>query len=806
MKLFFLPFVREGFTASAAGTLQARVQVSLQLDAAGNTPRDVGRELPLLGPGDVLGLDPRQVLRMTPTAGTQDAEPEFFPAIEFDSPDLPWTYSPIASTGPRARPWLVLIVIEAKEDVSILPGSRGQSPWILRLPAEAAARELPDLADSWAWAHAQVACDTSADITDTLARHPDRTLSRLLAPRRLLPLTAYHACVVPAFLSGRIAGLGEDPSGNAAVVTGQEPAWTATDLPTVLPMYHTWSFRTGEAGDFESLAQRLRAAPLDATSPPTPLHLSLPADSGDLIVDWQPPLRAPGAVATRPLRPAAATKVLHNALRPGTSRRPVLGPAYFGAPWTPEQPLAPVGDWRVELNLTPMLRAAAGLGAEAVRIDQDALVAAAADQLDAFRTEQREGRRRQLVASFVGRVARRLQRAPMAERSRVFAPLVALQQQAASNIGLFTVAGRRMDRKAARPTQAAVSAAVRDGSDLELDPGRAAASPDEGSSARFIDAVVYRPTVLLDPVSTPQPPPPPADPVTIPTGVFAPRFARPMSEPLAERYPELMVPDPGGIAPDCVSVVGCNDAFVESFLIGANQELHHELLWRGLPADPGATAFRRFWAHAGAASDATPDDIDDIATWAPASRVGSHVNTGASMILLMRSELVRRYPSMLVSLVPAEWKQGERLPVTVASQMKLPMFRGRIGADMLYAGFSGVPIAEAIGKTVPSDAAGWFFLLSENPGDPRFGLDPPGTTTPPTRSNLSWSHLDLPAGATYATADAFPVVPNESPAPATVPDMAFTPATATAANMASLVRQRPFRAFLHASLLVRLPT
>jgi hypothetical protein len=36
-----------------------------------------------------------------------------------------------------------------------------------------------------------------------------------------------------------------------------------------------------------------------------------------------------------------------------------------------------------------------------------------------------------------------------------------------------------------------------------------------------------------------------------------------------------------------------------------------------------------------------------------------------------------------------------------------------------------------------------------------------------------------------------------------VPDAGFSPGSATPASMANLVRQRPFRAFLHASLLVR---
>jgi hypothetical protein len=55
------------------------------------------------------------------------------------------------------------------------------------------------------------------------------------------------------------------------------------------------------------------------------------------------------------------------------------------------------------------------------------------------------------------------------------------------------------------------------------------------------------------------------------------------------------------------------------------------------------------------------------------------------------------------------------------------------------------------------------------------------------------AQLTLPTDALYAALPAFPVVS----------DAGFNPATATAATMANLVRQRPFRAFMHASLLVR---
>jgi len=271
VNLFFLPFVRQGLTPAANAGARAQVSVAFRLESQGQPARDIARMLPLLGPGDVVAIEPRQVLRVSPVAGARDAEPDFFPLIEFDAPELPWAYSPTVPTASRLRPWLVLVVIEADPAVRLERGEQGQSPWILNLPAERARRELPDLADAGTWAHAQIACETSDQIATTLASQPDRTLSRLLAPRQLQPNRGYVAAVVPTYLSGRIAGLGENPTGHPALVTGLEPAWTALDVPTRLPAYYAWTFRTGEAGDFESLAQRLHAVQLDPEGESTAL-------------------------------------------------------------------------------------------------------------------------------------------------------------------------------------------------------------------------------------------------------------------------------------------------------------------------------------------------------------------------------------------------------------------------------------------------------------------------------------------------------------------------------------------------------
>src|SRR5205085_10727297 len=82
---------------------------------------------------------------------------------------------------------------------------------------------------------------------------PTRATARLLCPRQLRPQTGYHAFLVPAYERGRLAGLGDPTTG----VDRLAPAWQPNHAPVTLPVYSTWSFRTGEPGDFASLAARL---------------------------------------------------------------------------------------------------------------------------------------------------------------------------------------------------------------------------------------------------------------------------------------------------------------------------------------------------------------------------------------------------------------------------------------------------------------------------------------------------------------------------------------------------------------------
>src|SRR5262249_34079385 len=92
-----------------------------------------------------------------------------------------------------------------------------------------------------------------------LAANADNACSRVLCPRRLAPDTGYHAFLVPAFESGRLAGLGLDPAATpAALHPARGVSCSGQPLSGTRPYYHRRYFTTGDGGDFESLVRLLK--------------------------------------------------------------------------------------------------------------------------------------------------------------------------------------------------------------------------------------------------------------------------------------------------------------------------------------------------------------------------------------------------------------------------------------------------------------------------------------------------------------------------------------------------------------------
>src|SRR5574338_111423 len=265
-KYAFLPWARQGL----AGALDASVQlvdVRAALTASARVSTGAAQvdstpvTLRLHGPGDVAGLDISHVVRTDLAAGTSGNETNCFPLVEFDRPDLPWLFTPQGASGRQLRPWICLIVVVQRDGVT-LTGTPGAKAQLLSIK-KGAASELPDLSQAWAWAHTQVAMtdDSEADpakLAQAVAGAPDRVRSRLVCPRTLAANKSYYACVVPTYLGGVQAGLGQPVT--AATVTSD--AWGPGVDAIDLPVYYSWPFSTGADGDFESLLAKLEGRKL----------------------------------------------------------------------------------------------------------------------------------------------------------------------------------------------------------------------------------------------------------------------------------------------------------------------------------------------------------------------------------------------------------------------------------------------------------------------------------------------------------------------------------------------------------------
>lgn len=274
----FLPWMRQGLANQITGQSGQRATVPVELVLEGNrvdgggteTRPPITRDIEIYGPGDVTGLDPRAIIKNEPKHWITNFEPNYLAYIDFYDEDLPWRYSPATPQSHRLMPWLALVVLkedEFKEGKNI---KDRPLPYLLTT----ASTSLQPPGQLWAWAHVHInrnligsdfRSTDAANIESELARQldadPDRGYSRIISPRRLEANKGYHAFLVPAFESGRLAGLGQDPAQAASFDTS---AWTDSAVPPEIPIYHRWFFRTGTIGDFEYLVRLLKPQPIDS--------------------------------------------------------------------------------------------------------------------------------------------------------------------------------------------------------------------------------------------------------------------------------------------------------------------------------------------------------------------------------------------------------------------------------------------------------------------------------------------------------------------------------------------------------------
>ena len=276
----FLPYLRQGIANNLQSSGGARGTFTVKLDVHGDSasaPVD-DKNLEIYGPGDIVGIDARAVVKTDPHNWITNFEENYLAYIDFYDEDLPWRYTPIPPAGKRLNPWIALIVLaegEFDEGQNLL---NRPLPFFKLKSASTKDSFFPRKDQLWPWAHvhfngdltaaeSRILADSPGDVNASLDKlqnflnqNPDFAYSRLLCPRKLRPSVSYHAFVIPAYESGRLAGVG----GAATAIANAKLkiAWEGADLE--FPYYYRWQFSTGTIGDFEYLVRLLKPKVADS--------------------------------------------------------------------------------------------------------------------------------------------------------------------------------------------------------------------------------------------------------------------------------------------------------------------------------------------------------------------------------------------------------------------------------------------------------------------------------------------------------------------------------------------------------------
>jgi hypothetical protein len=232
------------------------------------------------------------------------------------------------------------------------------------------------------------------------------------------------------------------------------------------------------------------------------------------------------------------------------------------------------------------------------------------------------------------------------------------------------------------------------------------------------------------------------------------------------------LPGIDSIPTDSVTLLETNPRFVAALLAGVNHEMNRELLWRNFPTDRRGTPFRKFWSRLDGKLD-----INEMHTWSVAGLTKQTVDGKAKIVLLVRGELLRRYPNTIVVAIKAV---DDHTPSMVPAETLVPIFFGQFDPDVTFYGFD-------LEDTDLLAGAGWFFALMEPITEPRFGFD---ETIDATRAQLTawndaaWPDLASVAPGGHVTVAALNALP--------LPDIGRSDGVAQA------LFQQPFELLVHA--------
>ncbi|MCI4657219.1 hypothetical protein [Cryobacterium zhongshanensis] len=191
----------------------------------------------------------------------------------------------------------------------------------------------------------------------------------------------------------------------------------------------------------------------------------------------------------------------------------------------------------------------------------------------------------------------------------------------------------------------------------------------------------------------------------------SPRFDRPMYRALEEYDREWLVPGLGLLpADDFVTVLSTNSEFMAAFFVGLSDEMGRELLWRGYPTDQRGTYFHRFW-------NPKADELATPIHLFPATPLASQISLGGGdgrAVIVVKSELVRRFPDLIIQAVKNQGTVRDPVFEKVGSpqQTARVLFSEVLDPDIALVGVD-LSVDELDGEQ-------WWITIAEHPSATRF--------------------------------------------------------------------------------------
>jgi hypothetical protein len=873
----FTSWARRGVSNNILPNGNTLVRAQIPLSITLNTDAPILQQVELFGPADVASLSRRAIVRTTPLNGNFSFEWNLLPYIEFYDEDFLWRFTPDAPDGNNnLKPWLALVVLKEGEFTE-LPSQKGALNAI-RLQTTT----LPNAAELHLWAHVHTGDYTGVMNTTNVKLDPDGYTCRLLSPRRLEASTLYRAFVIPAYETGRLAGLGE----KFDTISAKQLAWGDTNRPATLdfPVYHTWTFGTTEVS-FEELVARLKTAaanpevgirPMDTGQPgytkakvPQPQFVSTTTPS---VLGLEGALKSPATVSTKYpetdgvpdvfqkdvfdlLSLYDATTTTYDVATPNGD--PILTIPLYGQPYA-AVPAAPLSidsrtNWYSAINLDPRNRVAAALGTQVVQKSQEDLMASAWEQLQ---TLQKARNNFAAIGSIVNRVqvlfsnpalvapedffsmtgsmtnrildanrtatvfqnlntsqtpnalvnsaTRRILRsnggfssklgktapvavglmaaaaAPILATSPLFRlnttlngaesvgtktlisfrttrPIVSIFNPPPDDNSAFNMAYRHFQIRVGGVSILAVN--IINGFDFRTATQSIAAAIGNAPSRQLKSKINLSAINTGTRAAAAVPMRPPAEFLGQPT------FNQPMYEPLWKMDKEWLLPNLNLIDNNTLTLLETNAHFINAYMLGLNQELGREMLWREYPADLTATFFRNFWSTDDGSTAPQYNDIEPVQKWL-GQRASDRQTKGkaAKLVLTIRGDLLKKFPNTIIFAASMKRGQGGqgKLQLVPGEAFKFPSFRAELPPDLQFIGFD--LSVEEILREPPSGGGGgqqgraWYFVIMEPVGEPHFGLDSvfrPDNPASLVRNDLAWEHVN---NANFITASQKPTL------------------------------------------------